>query len=165
VQVTDLNNTDTVPVVWEPAENLTLDATAERVNATGANPVDSPGFVNTYGVDTGGTTENGNYVLSEVPTDFQSGVGYVAIATKAGFSADYADVNITEDGQLEFTEQQGSNDFYLEPVPVQPDTVNITQVGTHPPLSETGGAPDTSQITEFSDQSDPTYQRVSRERR
>jgi len=41
--------------------------------------------------------------------------------------------------------------------------VNVTQVGTHPPLSETGGAYDPFAVTEFADKSDATAQSVPRD--
>ena len=48
-------------------------------------------------------------------------------------------------------------------VTIVADTVNVTQFGTHPPLSETGGTPDVSTISEFGDKSDDTFQAVSRD--
>ncbi|PSQ38936.1 hypothetical protein BRD13_05050 [Halobacteriales archaeon SW_5_70_135] len=138
------------PEVYNATANLTLAATEERANATdngsvrGANPVDSPGWINSYGENTGGTNEIGEYKLNRLPSDFQDGRAYVAIATKTGFDRDFADVYVNEDGELVGTENQSTVDFNLEPVPRRPDRVNITQVGTHPKT-----APDPSLVNRF----------------
>ena len=143
------------PYVFSPAANLTLAATENLASTTGANYVDSPGFVNYYGYDTEGTTDDGRFVLNRLPTSFQDGAGYVAIATDTGFTTDFADVDVAEDGQLTFSEGQGSNELFLEPVPVEPDGVDIKQIGTRADMS--------AGLVPFADQSDSTYQEVPRD--
>lgn len=156
---TDIVGSD--PVVFEPTANLTLAAaeelseTTDTPNSPGANYVDSPGFVNSDGFDTEGTTDNGRFVLTRLPSNFQDGTQYVAIATATGFSTDFADVTVREDGQLSFEEDQGSNEFFLEPVEVDPDGVDIKQIGTREDSNST--------LVEFPDQTDDTFQEVSRD--
>jgi PKD repeat protein len=77
---------------------MTLAATASLASLVRANLVDAPGFVNTYGVDTGGTDATGGFVLNELYTDMQAGRGYVVFASKPGYSTDVADVFVEEDG-------------------------------------------------------------------
>ncbi|PSQ50320.1 hypothetical protein BRD19_01225 [Halobacteriales archaeon SW_7_65_23] len=160
---------DVAPAVRTVSENLTLLDAIDRAEGSvsssypGANIVDSPGFVNSYGFDSGGTTESGAYALNRIYSQFQDGVQYVAIASKPGFDADFQDVYVTEDGELTFTEQENSNDFQIEPIDPQPDFVNITNWGLHPPLSETGGSPDPSQIEEYDNKTDAFEQVVPRD--
>jgi hypothetical protein len=160
---------DEAPAVRTVSENLTLLDAIDRAEGSdssgfpGANIVDSPGFVNSYGFDTGGTTDSGAYALNRIYSQFQDGVQYVAIASKPGFDADFQDVYVTEDGELTFEESQNSNDFQLEPIEPQPDFVNITNWGLHPPLSQTGGEPDPSQIEEYDNKTDAFNQTVPRD--
>jgi hypothetical protein len=160
---------DVAPAVRTVSENLTLLDAIDRAEGSdssgfpGANIVDSPGFENSYGEDTDGTTGSGAYALNRIYSQFQDGVQYVAIASKAGFDADFQDVYVTEDGELTFTESQNSNDFQLEPIEPQPDFVNITNWGLHPPLSQTGGEPDPSQIEEYDNKTDAFNQTVPRD--
>ncbi|WP_284008263.1 beta strand repeat-containing protein [Haloarcula pelagica] len=141
--------------VFEPSANLTVEQAVADSRASGANLADAPGFTNSFGVPTEGTNQDGDYVLSEIPTNYQAGVQYVAIAQASGYSTDFQDVYLQEDGQLTFTETQGSNDFFLEPVLVQPDAVNITQIGLRDNASATA-------TDEFSNKSDEFVQQVPR---
>jgi hypothetical protein len=146
-------NPDNVTSPFEPTQNLTLDRQRELATDSQSNLVDAPGFVNSYGVDTEGTNENGQYKLNRLFSNFQQGAGYVAIATAGGFSTDYATVYVQEDGFL--NENQPLTGFNLEPEPVEPSAVDITQVGTRQSL--------TGQTAEFGNQSDEFAQRVSRD--
>ena len=160
---------DVAPAVRTVSENLTLLDAIDRAEGSdssgfpGANIVDSPGFENSYGEDTDGTTGSGAYALNRIYSQFQDGVQYVAIASKPGFDADFQDVYVTEDHKLTFEEGQNSNDFQLEPIEPQPDFVNITNWGLHPPLSQTGGEPDPSQIEEYDNKTDAFNQTVPRD--
>jgi hypothetical protein len=143
--------------LFSPPANLTVSATADRADQDGdglaeVNSVDSPGFINSFGEDTGGTNAFGGYKLTNLPTNFQEGRAFVVIATADGFSTDYVDAFVQESGAE--TDIRTTRNFNLEPEEIEPDNVNITQVGTHPPLSETDGQPDPSEITEFENQSD-----------
>ncbi|WP_324757248.1 Ig-like domain-containing protein [Haloarcula sp. GH36] len=153
--VTDADLGTGTAVEFSPSANLTLEQAVEDSESSGANLADTEGFTNSFGVPTEGTNEDGDYVLSEIPTNYQSGIQYVAIADAPSYSTDFADVELQEDGQLTFSETQGSNDFYLEPVPVQPDGVDITQVGTK--------ENSTAETVEFDNSSDPFYQEVPRD--
>ncbi|PSQ33974.1 hypothetical protein BRD08_10970 [Halobacteriales archaeon SW_10_66_29] len=160
---------DVAPAVRTVEENLTLLDAIDRAEGSdssgfpGANIVDSPGFVNSYGEDTDGTTGSGAYALNRIYSQFQDGVQYVAIASKTGFDADFQDVYVTEDHELTFEESQNSNDFQIEPIDPQPDFVNITNWGLHPPLSQTGDEPDPSQIEEYDNKTDAFEQVVPRD--
>jgi len=159
----------TTPAVRTVSENLTLLNAIERAEASdtggfpGANIVDSPGFTNSFGEATDGTSPSGSYALNRIYSQFQDGVQYVAIASKPGFDADFQDVYVTEDHKLTFEESQNSDDFQIEPIDPQPDFVNITNWGLHPPLDQTGGAPDPSQIVEYDNKTDAFNQTVPRD--
>jgi hypothetical protein len=138
---------------FAPTANLTLASAIERAQNSGANLVDSPGFVNTFGEDTDGTTATGDFKLNKLFTNYQQGADYVVIVTKAGFSTDYADAYVREDG---FTfENQFDRGFNLEPEPVEPANVDIQQIGVRDNVS----AP----TEEFDNQSDPFAQQVPRD--
>ena len=163
--------TDTVssPTVFSPTADLTLENAIDRSKASdsgeiqGANFVDAPGFTNSFGEPTEGTNEDGGYALNQLPTDYQDGVQYVAIANAPGYSTDFQDVTVTEDGEYTFSEKQGSNDFQLKPVAVDPGYVNITNYGVHPPLAATDGEPNLDEVTSFDDMSDDVAQEVPRD--
>jgi len=143
--------------VFTPTANLTLAASEQRAANTTANSVDSPGFVNSYGFETDGTNMFGRFVLDRLSTDFQDGRTYVGIASKVGFTTDFADVYLTEDGETEFAENQAGSPFLLEPKPVDPDGVDIQQIGTKE--NNTASSP----VRNFSDQTDATFQEVPRD--
>jgi len=154
------------PLVFSPTANLTLAATEERSDLARSNLVDSPGFENyPFGDDTGGTNENGQYKLTRLFSDFQNGTVYVAIARKPGLSADFADVQVTEDGELVFNENQDDVNFNLVPRPVDAE-VNITDIAVVP---EEGAAPDETQNVSaydayaFGNTTDAFNQRVPRD--
>jgi surface glycoprotein (TIGR04207 family) len=139
----DFSNVTEVQV----SENLTAEAVAERASGTDANPVAT-------------TNENGQATLTNLFAGGKAGVDYVVMAERADYTRQYQNVTITSyDTTREYTERT----FLLEQRDLVPDTVNITQVGTHPPLSQTGGAPDVAQVEPFEDMSDDTFQNVSRD--
>jgi surface glycoprotein (TIGR04207 family) len=143
-------------IVFEPSTDLRLNATEQRARSTGANLVDSPGFVNTEGFDTGGTAASGDFKLTKLFSDFQAGQNYTVIATKTGFNTEFQEVTVTEDG-LKYTD--GNNiGLNLEPQEVDPDAVNITQIGTRENASATA-------TDEFSNKSDAFAQPVPRDGR
>lgn len=150
-----VNSLGTTPAVFAPTANLTLDNTIERAEVSNANQVDSPGFINYYGVDTQGTNENGQWGLNRLSSNFQQGTQYVVIATKTGFETEFKDVVATEDGQLTFEQTTGSNDIQLLPEDVEPDGVNITQIGTRENAE--------ADTVEFENQSDDFAQQVPRD--
>jgi len=107
------------------------------------------------------TDQDGQYILQDMFTNFQAGVEYTVIATAPQYDTRYGDALVNEDGA--FFEERPDNDYVLFPVDIDPDYVDIQQVGLHPPLSETGGLPDPNEITDFNDQSDDFYQEVPRD--
>lgn len=107
------------------------------------------------------TDDQGKYGLDNLYTAFQDGIDYTVVATATGFDTEFVDAEVKEDGN--FYEDGGDENFALDPIPVTPDAVNITQVGLHPPLSETGGAPDVSQIEDFDNKTDAFFQSVPRD--
>jgi len=164
-----LSGDDGAPSLVQPNANLTLERTIERSGDSntdeieGANYVDSPGFINSAGEDTEGTNGLGRFVLSNLPTDYQTSTAYIGIATKPDFTSDFADVRLDENGNLRFGEDQESSPFAIEPIDPTPGYVDIENFGLHPPLDETGGAPDPSQIEPFDDPSDETIQDIPRD--
>jgi len=148
VNVTDVNADDSVDdigtvsaEVFSPTADLTLEAAIDRSERSdvsdaipGANLVDSPGFVNSYGEDTAGTDVNGLFKLNRLYSDFAEGRVYVAIATKAGFDTDFNDVFVTADGELTFRESVGTAEFNLEPEPVTP-VVDVDNIALLPDAS------------------------------
>jgi surface glycoprotein (TIGR04207 family) len=148
--------TDTItgqPEALVQTQNMTLaDAIARSESSDGpddirgTNWVDSPGWENSYEQNTEGTNENGQFLLNRLPVNFQQGQQLVLIAEKSGYTSDFADAFVSEDGDYRFNETQGPSDLTLEPIDPTPDIVNITNLGVHPPTSTTGGAPDFSQI-------------------
>ena len=155
VQRTDVGDTENpadgnfsdVTNVTTVNENLTAAATADRAANTDSNPVAQ-------------TNGNAQATLTNLFANGKVGVDYVVMAERADYSRQYQDANITS---YDTTDSYTERTFLLEEREVTPDTVDIVQVGTHPPLSETGGAPDPSQITPFDDQSDETFQQVPRD--
>jgi PKD repeat protein/protocatechuate 3,4-dioxygenase beta subunit len=116
----DANGTATAfggqPVVFNSSENLTLAATRNLSRVAGSDPVDAPGYVNSAGVDTGGTDETGGFALSNLYTDFQAGRGYVLFASKPGYSTDVADVFVEADGDTKLTvDSRDGEALMLEP--------------------------------------------------
>lgn len=154
----------------QPVANLTVENAVEvseasnipSENIVGQNLADHPGFVNSFGQDTDGTNQYGQFVLNRIPTDFQNGYSYTVIADAPGYDNDFARATVDEDGDISFS-NQGSTDFQLTPVDVGPGFVNITNYGLHPPLSQTGGVPDLTQIDQFSNKSDDVEQQVPRD--
>jgi len=144
------NSTGDGRVVFDPAASLNLSATQARAATSGANLWDM-------------TDEDGDYDLTELYTDRQNGKTYVVIASGAGFTTDFADKVAYENGRTNGGETQEDLVFNLKPDEVEPEAVDVTQYGTHPQLSETGGAPNPQLIDEFADQTDDTYQRVPRD--
>jgi hypothetical protein len=138
---------------FSPTANLTLAAAEERAAASGANLVDSPGFENTFGQDTQGTNENGQYKLNQLFSNFQDGRAYVAIAQDEGFSTDFADVMVRGNGAG--FESQYSTNFDLVPEDIEAAQVNVTQIGTRATVNGTTVA--------FDNQSDEFAQNVSRD--
>jgi len=145
---TNVTNGSGDVVVFEPSESLTAATAQERSGLTGANLIDT-------------TDEDGDFKLTKLFTNYQQGEDYVVVAQQVGYSTDFADVFVQEDGS-QFDSRQ-TKGFNLEPEPVTPDFVNITQVGTHPPLAETDGEPNPDLISDFQNQSDDKFQSVPRD--
>jgi hypothetical protein len=138
---------------FAPTTNLTLAAAEQRARDSDSNLVDSPGFVNSFGEDTAGTNEFGNFKLNKLFTDFQSGREYVVVAERPGFSRDYADVEAFENGAP--SEQQFFYQFDLLPEDIEPAAIDIQQVGTTDSVA--------GNIVEFGNQTDEFAQNVSRD--
>jgi hypothetical protein len=136
--------------VFQAPANLTLEEAQRRTaeGAAGQKLWDS-------------TDAQGDYVLDNLFSDFQSGVEYVLIANKPGYEIDFVDPLVTEDGAL-FEDGEDEN-FELRQVEVDPGFVNVTNFGLHPPLAETGGSPDPGQIEPYDDKSDAFAQEVPRD--
>ncbi len=157
--ITDDNGNEVIQVSTE----LTASATADRFSSSPAQPVDD-------------TNEDGNYVLSNLALGDEITVGTETTTERsqfftsqpvldAGYFVIADDVEYKRSVQLVTFEQQDDDPiirngqrFLLEQVPVRPNQVNITQVGTHP-----NQAYDPAVVDEFGDQSDATFQRVPRD--
>jgi len=131
--------------------DLTFDGIADRYSDVASQPTDT----------------GGDYNLQNLFTDGENGTDYVVIAgdgnPAVGFANGqaYSVVTVYQSG-----DSQNSTPFTplnVQEVEIQADSVNITNVGTHPPLSETGGAPDFSEVDAFGDQSDDFRQEVPRD--
>jgi len=107
------------------------------------------------------TDAQGEYVLDDMYTDFQAGIEYVLVANKPGYEIEFVDALVTEQGA--FFEDGEDENFDMQRVQVTPGFVNITNFGLHPPLSDTGGSPDFSQIDEYSNKTDEFNQTVPRD--
>jgi len=127
--------------------NLTAAATAERASDTDAEPVAT-------------TNDDGQATLINLAAE-KEGIPYVVL----GERVDYATAFVTTDVTPRSDTPDAPNErlILLEEIDVEPDNVNITQVGTHPPLAETGGTPNVDEIVEFDDQTDDTFQQVPRD--
>jgi len=132
----------------EVSTDLTFEAAQERSARSGQQLNDT-------------TDAQGDYVLDRLFTDFQAGVDYTIAANKPGYEIDFIDPLVTEEGAL-FEPGEDEN-FELRQTEIEADSVDVTQVGTHPPLDETGGTPNTSLIEPFEDQTDATFQDVPRD--
>jgi hypothetical protein len=98
----------------EVTEDLTVENAQAIEDASGANLVDT-------------TDDDGKYVLNNLYSDGQDGVNYMLVAEKAGYERDFVDATVTADGA--FFEDGEDTNFNLEPRDVDPDYVNITNVG------------------------------------
>jgi len=147
-EVTSVGGVVTDASDFDPSTDLTASATRGRAALSGANLVDT-------------TDADGDFKLTKLFTEYQLGRDYVVVAQKVGYSTDIADVFVQEDGST--FEDRVKHAFNLSPEEVKPAEVNITQIGLHPPLSATGGAPDMSQVRPFPNQSDDFVQEVPRD--
>ncbi|PSQ20086.1 hypothetical protein BRD00_00250 [Halobacteriales archaeon QS_8_69_26] len=149
---------------FEPPANLTMAQTARLADLADSNLVDAPGFENSWGENTAGTDVNGDFELSKLFTNFQDGRAYVVIAEKAGYSTDFHDAFVREDGTLRLGDSEEVESFNLLPEPPEPGQVNITQVGTHP-----DAAFNESLVTRFDEVNenpgDDIFQRIPRDGR
>ncbi|MEF8901623.1 MAG: hypothetical protein V5A25_10425, partial [Halovenus sp.] len=143
------------PAIFDAPNNLTYAGIEERYSDVPAEPTDV-------------TNSQGDFELLNLFTDGESGLGYTVIASDGNANLGYANAR----GYEEFVEvfqnadaiaTQYDVDLSVQAVDVQADSVDVTNVGTHPPLSETGGAPDFDEVTPFADQSDDTRQEVPRD--
>jgi len=149
------------PVVFSPGANLTQERAEFLATLAGANLVDAPGFVNSFGVDTGGTNENGDFQLNELYSNFQEGRAYIVIAAKAGFSTDFHDVVATENGELRLNDSDDQQALALRPEPREVENLNVTQLGIHPPQAFSQSLIDTfNEVNEVP--GDDEFQRVPR---
>lgn len=128
-------------------QDLTAEAISERATQTDANPVAQ-------------TTADGQATLTNLVADGKNGVNYTVIAQRADYDRQFQTATIQS---YDTTDAIIEQLFLLEERQIEPNNVDITQVGVHPPLAETGGAPDPDQITPFDDTSDDTYQQVPRD--
>ncbi|MFC7075957.1 hypothetical protein [Haloarcula halophila] len=130
----------------EVTENLTAAGVEDRASNTDANPVAT-------------TNENGQATLTNLRADGKNGVDYTVMAERADYARQYQDATITSyDTDRDVVERT----FLLEEKEVEPDSVNITQVGVHPAIDDLSDV-STDDITAFDDQSDDTYQPVARD--
>jgi surface glycoprotein (TIGR04207 family) len=129
-------------------EDLDYDSAVARSSASGQTLNDT-------------TDQDGQYILQDMFTDFQNGVEYTVMADHPGYDTRFGDALVTEDGA--FFEERPDNDFVLFPVELDPGFVDITNFGLHPPLSQTGGAPDPSAIVPYANQTDAFNQSVPRD--
>lgn len=128
-------------------QDFTAETISERAAQTDANPVAQ-------------TTADGQATLTNLVADGKNGVEYTVIAQRADYDRQFQTATIQS---YDTTEEIIEQLFLLEEREVEPNNVDITQVGVHPPLAETGGAPDPDQITPFDDTSDDTFQQVPRD--
>ena len=140
---------------FSPSANLTLMATIDRAERSNANLVDSPLYTNTEGEVTGGTSVHGDFLLNKLFTDFQQGQAYTVIVGGPGFSSDFADTVVAEDG--ESFEYQRHDGFRIVDEAREPAAVDIVQNGTQ----DAAGA----EFTPFDNQSDEFAQIVQRDGR
>lgn len=151
---TPFTNVSQDPIFTTP-NNITAAATSERAANSGANPVtisdgDGDFILNNL-------QDGSYYVIAErvgYDRDYLGGLNGVPIGPGPGAGYDY-----DKDNDL----YRISQPLILEQRDIEPNAVNITQSGVHPPLAETGGAPDPDQITPFNDTSDDTFQQVPRD--
>jgi hypothetical protein len=152
---TNVTQTEGPDPIFTTPNNITAAATSERAANSGANPVTI-------------SDGDGDFILNNL----QDGSYYV-IAERVGYDRDYLgglnEVPIGPGPGVGY-DYDKDNDLYrislpliLEQRDIEPNTVDITQTGVHPPLVETGGAPDPDQITPFNDTSDDTFQQVPRD--
>lgn len=134
---------DFAPLVTEAEapNNLTFEAAQEFS--------DGPGDQITF--DT--TESEGQFILQNLFTDFQSGVDYTVVATAPGFDTQFTDPVVTEDGLFFEGQPLEQLDFELDPVPITPDDVEIENVG----LEEDG------EIEEFDNKTDEFAQEIPRD--
>lgn len=155
-------------VAFDAQNNLTYEGTQDR-------------YEDSQAVHTDVTNENGDFELlnlyTEVPEveGVDQGRDYVVIAGNGNPELSYANargydqVTVYPDSQANSGDEQYEADLSVQQreVTITADTVNVTQWGTHPPLDETGGAPDVSEIVGFpeqgQDRTDDTFQQVSRD--
>ena len=156
----------------EPSENFsdvrnftaTADNTLSEITRlaqdSNANLVDAVGSIGD------GTEEDGNYVLTKLFADGQVGVEYVLVAEKPGFSRDFVDVRVFENGFRTIDGSDGGRredgddeNFVLFEEDLEPDFVNLTKIGT----IDTGETVTPDEVDEFSNQSDAFCVNVSRD--
>jgi hypothetical protein len=136
--------------------DITFDAIQDRYSEVSAQHTDV-------------TEADGEFFLTNLYTDGTTGLDYYVIAgdgnPKLGFANGfgYDKVNVQQNAELDDRQMDTALAVQRFDITIFPDTVNVTQVGTHPPLDETGGAPDVDQIDPFDDPSDDTSQRVARD--
>lgn len=140
---------DTVLVApTERGNNLTFEAAKERT--------DGPGDARHHDY----ADDQGKYALNNLFADYQAGVDYTVAATAAGYDIQFVDPLVTEDGA--FFEDGEDENFALDPVPITPDDVDITNVGIHPALEE-GEEPDFSLVESFENMTDEYSQVIPRD--
>jgi|GEM_PF-5480924 len=134
-------NTTNDPVVFSPTANLTPENAQELSAASGQRLYTQ-------------SQEDGDYQLTNLFTDFQTGENYNVFARDVGFLMESHFVNVTEenDGSGDWTVQQA---FTLEETQVEPDGVDIQQIGTSTTLA--------GNVTEFDNQTDEFFQEVPRD--
>lgn len=145
----NFSSSDTTP--FTAPNNLTFDGIADRYSDVAAQPTDT----------------GGDYNLQNLFTDGENGTDYVVIAGDGNPAVGFANgqaydvVTVYQSGSS--TDTTPFTPLNVQEVEIQADSVNVTNVGTHPPLSETGGAPDFDEVDAFGDQSDDFRQEVPRD--
>jgi surface glycoprotein (TIGR04207 family) len=142
-------------VPFDAPNDLTYDAIENRYSNVPAEPTDT-------------TDVHGNFNLLNLYTNGEVGLEYVVIASDGNADLGFANANGYDiidpvKQSADPNDEQNNVALGVQAVDVQPNEADVTNVGTHPPLSETGGAPDFSEVTPFGDQSDDTRQEVPRD--
>jgi len=158
VQVSDDGNftsPNEANATFDTPNNLTYAGIQDRYSDVPAEPTDV-------------TNSVGDFELLNLYTDGESGEFYFAIASDGNAGLGFADARGYSYGPVYQDAATGESwqeevDLSVQAVDVRADSVDVTNNGTHPPLSETGGAPDFDEVDEFADQSDDTRQEVPRD--
>ncbi len=141
-------------VTFDAEEDLTYDGIEDRYDGV------TDGYTDVSDM-------NGEFGLQDLFTQDEVGQDHVVIAGDGnpgvgfanGQAYDIVDVAPPSDAN----DDQFSTALNVEAVEIQADSVNITNNGTHPPLAETGGAPDFDEVDEFDNQTAEFRQEVPRD--